>query len=101
MELRVMSCYFHSSELPFAPEELTSVVWKGVVILGELQSHLEVDNPNPIFFLQYAVNCNSVQNLPTISFTINGISFPLPPTAYILNVCIMALNIIHLYYFSI
>nr|XP_056701676.1 gastricsin-like [Euleptes europaea] len=34
---------------------------------------------------EYAVDCSSVQNLPTISFTINGISFPLPPTAYILN----------------
>nr|XP_060629048.1 gastricsin-like [Anolis sagrei ordinatus] len=31
------------------------------------------------------VNCNTVQNLPTISFTINGVSFPLPPSAYILN----------------
>uniref|UniRef100_A0A8D0B3S7 Gastricsin n=1 Tax=Salvator merianae TaxID=96440 RepID=A0A8D0B3S7_SALMN len=35
---------------------------------------------------QYAVECSSVQNLPTISFTINGVSFPLPPSAYILNV---------------
>ncbi|XP_015263096.1 PREDICTED: gastricsin-like [Gekko japonicus] len=34
---------------------------------------------------EYVVDCSSVQNLPTISFTINGISFPLPPTAYILN----------------
>uniref|UniRef100_A0A8D0B9G8 Gastricsin n=1 Tax=Salvator merianae TaxID=96440 RepID=A0A8D0B9G8_SALMN len=31
------------------------------------------------------VECSSVQNLPTISFTINGVSFPLPPSAYILN----------------
>ncbi|KAH0618839.1 hypothetical protein JD844_018335 [Phrynosoma platyrhinos] len=34
---------------------------------------------------QNTVNCNTVQNLPTISFTINGVSFPLPPSAYILN----------------
>ncbi|XP_054836902.1 gastricsin-like [Eublepharis macularius] len=34
---------------------------------------------------EYAVSCSTIQNLPTISFTINGISFPLPPTAYILN----------------
>lgn len=31
----------------------------------------------------YMVNCNQVYNLPTLSFTISGISFPLPPTAYI------------------
>uniref|UniRef100_A0A670JD93 Gastricsin n=1 Tax=Podarcis muralis TaxID=64176 RepID=A0A670JD93_PODMU len=34
---------------------------------------------------QYAVACSNVQNLPTISFNINGVSFPLPPSAYILN----------------
>ncbi|XP_030077409.1 gastricsin [Microcaecilia unicolor] len=34
---------------------------------------------------EYLVNCNNVQNLPTISFVINGVSFPLPPSAYILQ----------------
>ncbi|XP_074833369.1 gastricsin [Carettochelys insculpta] len=34
---------------------------------------------------EYVVDCSSVQNLPTISFTINGVSFPLPPSAYILS----------------
>ncbi|XP_053883332.1 gastricsin-like [Malaclemys terrapin pileata] len=34
---------------------------------------------------EYVVDCSSVQSLPTISFTINGVSFPLPPSAYILN----------------
>uniref|UniRef100_A0A8D2I6B5 Pepsinogen C n=1 Tax=Urocitellus parryii TaxID=9999 RepID=A0A8D2I6B5_UROPR len=32
------------------------------------------------------VNCNDVQNLPTFTFIINGVQFPLPPSAYILNV---------------
>uniref|UniRef100_A0A8C6AF21 Pepsinogen C n=1 Tax=Marmota marmota marmota TaxID=9994 RepID=A0A8C6AF21_MARMA len=31
------------------------------------------------------VNCNDVQNLPTFTFVINGVQFPLPPSAYILN----------------
>uniref|UniRef100_A0A8D0GT02 Gastricsin n=1 Tax=Sphenodon punctatus TaxID=8508 RepID=A0A8D0GT02_SPHPU len=31
------------------------------------------------------VECRTVTNLPTISFNINGVSFPLPPSAYILN----------------
>ncbi|XP_007483929.1 gastricsin [Monodelphis domestica] len=34
---------------------------------------------------QYVVDCNSIQNLPTISFLINGVQFPLSPSAYILN----------------
>ncbi|KAM4816259.1 gastricsin [Urocitellus parryii] len=34
---------------------------------------------------QFFVNCNDVQNLPTFTFVINGVQFPLPPSAYILN----------------
>ncbi|XP_007065203.2 gastricsin [Chelonia mydas] len=34
---------------------------------------------------EYVVDCSRVQSLPTISFTINGVSFPLPPSAYILS----------------
>lgn len=33
----------------------------------------------------YFVNCNNVQNLPTITFYINGYSFPIPPSAYIIQ----------------
>ncbi|XP_042321058.1 pepsin B-like [Sceloporus undulatus] len=29
------------------------------------------------------VNCNDVQNMPTITFVINGSQFPLPPSAYV------------------
>lgn len=35
---------------------------------------------------QFVVNCNSVQNMPTITFIISGSQFPLPPSAYVLNV---------------
>ncbi|XP_025061656.1 gastricsin-like [Alligator sinensis] len=31
----------------------------------------------------YVVDCSSVQSLPTITFTIGGAQFPLPPSAYI------------------
>ncbi|XP_073522850.1 gastricsin-like isoform X1 [Phyllobates terribilis] len=34
---------------------------------------------------QYAVSCDNIQSLPTISFTISGTSFPLPPSAYVLQ----------------
>lgn len=36
--------------------------------------------------LQFVVDCNSIQNLPTFTFIINGVQFPLPPSSYILNV---------------
>ncbi|XP_046890410.1 gastricsin-like isoform X2 [Hypomesus transpacificus] len=32
---------------------------------------------------QYVVDCSQASNLPTLSFTISGVSFPLPPSAYI------------------
>lgn len=34
---------------------------------------------------QFFVNCNYIQNLPTFTFIINGVQFPLPPSSYILN----------------
>nr|BAU16178.1 pepsinogen BC1 [Cynops pyrrhogaster] len=33
----------------------------------------------------YPVNCNNIQSLPTLDFVINGISFPVPPSAYVLQ----------------
>ncbi|KAG9485395.1 gastricsin-like [Eleutherodactylus coqui] len=33
----------------------------------------------------YYVNCNNLQNMPTLSFTINGVSFPLQASAYIIQ----------------
>ncbi|XP_008562873.1 PREDICTED: gastricsin-like, partial [Galeopterus variegatus] len=35
---------------------------------------------------EFLVNCNNIQNLPTFTFIINGVQFPLPPSAYILSV---------------
>uniref|UniRef100_A0A8C5Q6P1 Peptidase A1 domain-containing protein n=1 Tax=Leptobrachium leishanense TaxID=445787 RepID=A0A8C5Q6P1_9ANUR len=32
---------------------------------------------------QYVINCNSISSMPTIVFTINGIQFPLPASAYV------------------
>ncbi|KAE8591647.1 hypothetical protein XENTR_v10018524 [Xenopus tropicalis] len=32
---------------------------------------------------QYVINCNNISNMPTIVFTINGVQYPLPPTAYV------------------
>ncbi|XP_051852894.1 gastricsin-like [Antechinus flavipes] len=32
----------------------------------------------------YLVSCSNTQNMPTITFNINGVNFPLPPSAYVL-----------------
>ncbi|XP_043861517.1 gastricsin-like [Dromiciops gliroides] len=32
----------------------------------------------------YLVSCSNIQSLPTITFNINGVNFPLPPSAYVL-----------------
>lgn len=37
----------------------------------------------PHIFLQYVVNCNNISSLPTLTFTISGVAFPLGPSAYI------------------
>ncbi|XP_058032667.1 gastricsin-like, partial [Ahaetulla prasina] len=34
---------------------------------------------------QFVVNCNNVQYMPTITFAINGVYYPLSPSAYILQ----------------
>ncbi|KAM3934470.1 gastricsin-like [Leptodactylus fuscus] len=34
----------------------------------------------------YYVNCNNVQSLPPISFTISGVQFSIPPSGYILQI---------------
>uniref|UniRef100_A0A8C8RNN6 Peptidase A1 domain-containing protein n=1 Tax=Pelusios castaneus TaxID=367368 RepID=A0A8C8RNN6_9SAUR len=34
---------------------------------------------------EYVVSCNDMENMPTISFTISGASFPLSPSAYLLQ----------------
>lgn len=36
--------------------------------------------------LQYFVSCSSIQDLPTLTFVISGVEFPLSPSAYILSV---------------
>ncbi|XP_060543343.1 pepsin B-like [Pantherophis guttatus] len=33
----------------------------------------------------YTVDCNNIQNMPTITFFINGSQLPLPPSAYVFN----------------
>uniref|UniRef100_F7FJM0 Pepsin B n=1 Tax=Monodelphis domestica TaxID=13616 RepID=F7FJM0_MONDO len=33
----------------------------------------------------FMVNCNYIQDMPTITFVINGSQFPLPPSAYVFN----------------
>ncbi|KAM6310966.1 gastricsin [Podargus strigoides] len=65
-----------------------AIVDTGTYLLTVPQSYLDT-------FLQtlgaqetsygYAVDCNQVQSLPTITFVINGAQLPLPPSAYVVN----------------
>uniref|UniRef100_A0A8D2I1U1 Gastricsin n=1 Tax=Urocitellus parryii TaxID=9999 RepID=A0A8D2I1U1_UROPR len=57
-----------------------------VVPKKHLSSLLQTIGAQEDEYGQFFVNCNDVQNLPTFTFVINGVQFPLPPSAYILNV---------------
>ncbi|CAH2221088.1 gastricsin-like [Pelobates cultripes] len=59
----------------------TSLLTVPQQFMGTLLQYLGAEETQDGFL----VNCNSVQNLPTISFTINGVQFPIPPSAYILQ----------------
>ncbi|XP_077874720.1 gastricsin [Ictidomys tridecemlineatus] len=56
-----------------------------VVPKKHLSSLLQTIGAQEDQYGQFFVNCNDVQNLPTFTFVINGVQFPLPPSAYILN----------------
>ncbi|XP_041437935.1 gastricsin isoform X1 [Xenopus laevis] len=49
--------------------------------MGTLLQYTGAQNNNGMF----VVNCNNVQSLPTITFVINGVQFPIPPSAYIVQ----------------
>ncbi|XP_019369820.1 PREDICTED: embryonic pepsinogen-like [Gavialis gangeticus] len=42
----------------------------------------KVIGATPIQYGEYKVNCNDIPSMPDIIFVINGIQFPLPPSAY-------------------
>lgn len=48
-------------------------------------THKECSPSDPSSF-QMVVSCSAINNLPNIVFTINGIQYPLPPSAYVLQV---------------
>ncbi|XP_031544393.1 gastricsin [Vicugna pacos] len=49
---------------------------------------------------QFLVDCNNTQSLPTFTFIISGVQFPLPPSSYILNndegYCTMGVEVTYL-----
>jgi hypothetical protein len=46
----------------------------------------EMRQSGPCSSLQYFVSCDSIDSLPTLNFIINGVQFPLEPSAYIISV---------------
>ncbi|XP_028652454.1 gastricsin-like [Erpetoichthys calabaricus] len=49
--------------------------------LGYLQQYIGAQANQ---YGEYIIDCNNMSNMPTITFTINGVTFPLPPSAYTL-----------------
>ncbi|KAJ8779973.1 hypothetical protein J1605_012009 [Eschrichtius robustus] len=50
-----------------------------------MSSLLQATGANEDQYGQFLVDCSNIQSLPTLTFIINGVQFPLPPTSYILN----------------
>ncbi|XP_056242750.1 gastricsin-like [Seriola aureovittata] len=48
--------------------------------LGDLMQEIGAQQSQ---YGMYTVDCSQVNNLPTLTFVISGVSFPLPPSAYI------------------
>uniref|UniRef100_A0A8C7HLT6 Gastricsin-like n=1 Tax=Oncorhynchus kisutch TaxID=8019 RepID=A0A8C7HLT6_ONCKI len=58
----------------------TSMLTAPTQIMGTLMQSIGAQQDQ---YGQYTVNCNQINSLPTLTFTINGVNFPLPPSAYI------------------
>ncbi|KAM8795711.1 gastricsin [Eudromia elegans] len=60
----------------------TSLLTAPQQIFSELMEYIgaEADDED-----QYVVSCSNIQSLPTLSFVIGGTSFPLAPSAYVLQ----------------
>ncbi|XP_062975200.1 pepsin B-like [Elgaria multicarinata webbii] len=50
-----------------------------------MESFMQAVGVEPASDGELLVNCNNVQNMPTMTFVINGYQFPLPPSAYVSN----------------
>uniref|UniRef100_A0A8C5RSC9 Peptidase A1 domain-containing protein n=1 Tax=Laticauda laticaudata TaxID=8630 RepID=A0A8C5RSC9_LATLA len=65
-------------------EGCQGIVDTGTFLLTIPQQYLTdfLQTVNAANYGSYRVDCNNVQNMPTIIFFINGSQFPLPPSAY-------------------
>nr|XP_020012691.1 gastricsin [Castor canadensis] len=53
---------------------------------GYLSTLMEAIGAQESLYGEYFVSCDSIDSLPTLSFVINDVVFPLEPSAYIINV---------------
>ncbi|XP_053103188.1 gastricsin-like [Hemicordylus capensis] len=60
----------------------TSLLTAPQQVFGELMQYIGAQEDSNG---QYVVSCNNIESMPTISFVINGNSFPLTPSAYVLE----------------
>ena len=79
---------FHALNQPLLEGQEDSLTGK-----GEIRTLVWAHSPMALYssaslLSQFVVNCNSIQSMPTITFVISGSPLPLPPSTYVLNVCI-------------
>ncbi|ETE56573.1 Gastricsin, partial [Ophiophagus hannah] len=61
----------------------TSLLTAPGQFFDEVMQHIGAQQNN---YGEFVVNCNDLQYMPTITFAINGVYFPLTPSAYVLQV---------------
>uniref|UniRef100_A0AAY4DLC8 Peptidase A1 domain-containing protein n=1 Tax=Denticeps clupeoides TaxID=299321 RepID=A0AAY4DLC8_9TELE len=61
----------------------TSMLTAPQQVLGSLMQSIGAQQDQ---YGQYVVDCSQVSSLPTLTFTISGVDFPLPPSAYVSQV---------------
>ena len=76
---------FHALNQPLLEGQENSLTGK-----GELRPLVWALSPLALYssaflLLQFVVNCNSIQSMPTITFVISGSPLPLPPSIYMFS----------------
>ncbi|XP_067913827.1 LOW QUALITY PROTEIN: pepsin A-like [Heterodontus francisci] len=60
----------------------TSLLYGASKPINTIQNYI---GATPNKYGQYDINCNNLSNMPNVVFTINGVDYPLSPTAYTLQ----------------
>ncbi|XP_023147971.2 gastricsin-like [Amphiprion ocellaris] len=88
-EISVQGFQINGQETGWCSQGCQSVVDTGTSTLTAPQQYLgdilQAIGAQENQYGEYMVDCSQINNMPTFSFVINGVSFPLPPSAYIIQ----------------